>query len=96
MVGSHPRAQLIPPDTVIGQAAPGTAAGLPVVLVGGRVLGVWLREPKEKRLRITVDAHTPLDGHQQEALAQQAERVGEILEMKTELEFGSLPLRFHL
>ena len=96
MVGSHARAQLIPAGTAIGQAAPGTAAGLPVVLVGGRVLGVWLREPKGKCLRITVDAHTPLDRRQKEAIAEQAERVGEILELKGELEFGPLPLRFHL
>jgi hypothetical protein len=96
VVGSHPRAQLIPPGTAIGQAAPGSAAGLPVVLVGGRVLGVWLREPKGKRLRITVDAHTPLDRRQQEALAEQAERVGEILEMNSGLDFAPLPLRFHL
>jgi hypothetical protein len=59
VIGSHPRAQLIPPGTAIGEAAPGTAAGLPVVLVGGRVLGVWLREQRGKRLRITVDAHAP-------------------------------------
>jgi hypothetical protein len=95
VVGSHPRARLIPPGTSIGQVAPG-AAGLPVVLVGGRVLGVWLREPKGKRLRITVDVHTPLDRRQKEAIAEQAERVGEILELKSELDFGPLPLRFHL
>jgi hypothetical protein len=96
VVGSHPRAQLIPPGTAIGQAAPGTAAGLSVVLVGGRVMGVWLREPKGKRLRITVDAQVAVDRRQKEAIAEQAERVGEILEMRSELEFGPLPLRFHL
>jgi hypothetical protein len=41
VVGSHPRRQLIPPETAIGRAVPGTAAGLPVVLVGGRVMGAW-------------------------------------------------------
>ncbi len=96
VVGFHPRAQLIPPATAIGQAAPGTAAGLPVVLVGGRVMGVWLRKRKGKRLQITVDAHTTLDRRQQEAIAEQAERVGEILELKAEVQFGALPLRFHL
>jgi DNA glycosylase AlkZ-like len=96
VIGSHPRAQLIPYGTTIGEAAPGTAAGLPVVLVGGRVRGVWLRERKGKGLRITVDAHARLDHGQKAALADQAERVGEILESKSELEFGPLPLRFHL
>jgi hypothetical protein len=96
VIGSHPRAQLIPPGTAIGEAAPGTAAGLPVVLVGGRVLGVWLREQRGKRLRITVDAHAPLDRRQKAELAEQAERVGEILQSKSEVEFGPLPLRFHL
>jgi hypothetical protein len=59
-------------------------------------MGVWLREPKGKRLRITVDAHAPLDRRQKEAIAEHAERVGEILELNSELEFGRLPLRFHL
>src|SRR5919198_2787585 len=67
VVGSHPRDQLIPPAGAIGEVAPGTAAPLPVVLVGGRVMGVWRREPKGKRLRITVDAHVPLDSSQKEA-----------------------------
>jgi Winged helix DNA-binding domain len=96
VVGSHPRRQLIPPGTAIGQAVSGTAAGLPVVLVGGRVMGVWVREPKGKRLRIAVDVHTSLTRRQREAIAEQAERVGEILELESELEFTSLPLRFHL
>lgn len=96
VVGSHPRRQLIPPDTAIGEAAPGTAAGLPVVLVGGRVRGTWLRQPKGKQLRVAVDVHTSLSRKQREAIAEQAERVGEVLELKSELEFTSLPLRFHL
>ena len=96
VVGSHPRNQLIPPTGVIGQVAPGTAAPLPVVLVGGRVMGLWRRESKGKRLRITVDAHVPLDSSQKDAIAEQAVRVGEILELTSELEFGPLPIRFHL
>lgn len=67
-----------------------------MVLVGGRVMGVWLRQRKGKRLQITVDAHTTLDRRQQEAIAERAERGGEILEVKSELQFGALPLRFHL
>jgi hypothetical protein len=96
VVGSHPRVQLIPPATAIGQVAPGSAAGLPVVLVGGRVMGVWRRESKGKQMRITVDAHTALNRRQTEALVKQGERVGEILETKSDVEFGTLPLRFHL
>ena len=96
VVGSHPRRQLIPPRTTIGNVAPGTAAGLPVVLVGGRVRGTWRREPRGKRLRVAVDVHAGLDRRQRETIAEQAERVGEVLELKSELEFTSLPLRFHL
>lgn len=96
VVGSHPRKQLIPPGTAIAEAAPGTAAGLLVVLVGGRVMGVWLREPKGKRLRVAVDVHTRLARQQRQAIVQQAQRVGEILELESVVEFTSLPLRFHL
>ena len=96
VVGSHPRHQLIPPGTTIGEAAQGTAAGLPVVLVGGRVRGTWRREPKGKRLRVAVDVHATLSRKQREAIAEQAERVADVIELRSELEFTSLPLRFHL
>ena len=95
-VGSHPRDQLMPPGSPIALAAPGTAAPLAVLLVGGRVAGVWERRPKGKVLSVRVGSHQPLTSHQRESVATQAERVAQVLELRCELEFGEVPLRFHL
>jgi hypothetical protein len=96
VVGSHPREQLMEPGSPVAVASPGTAAPLAVLLVGGRVSGVWTREPKGKRLRIRVDAHVPLTRRQGDSVAAQAQRIAQILEKECELEFGPVPLRFHL
>ncbi len=86
----------MPPGSTIAQAAPGTAAPLPVVLIGGRVIGVWDRKPRGKRLQVRVDPHQELTPRQRAAVAEQAERVAAILELACDLEFTSLSLRFHL
>jgi hypothetical protein len=96
VVGSHPREQLMAPGSAVAAASPGTAAPLAVLLVGGRVAGVWERRPKGKRLLIRVDAHQPLNRRQRDAIAVQAERIAEILESRCELEFGPVSLRRHL
>ena len=95
-VGSHPRSQLILPGTPVAQVAPGTAAPLPVVLVGGRVAGVWERRPKGRRLLVRIDAHQPVTRRQRSSLTEQAERAAGVLELEGEVEFGPVPLRFHL
>ena len=96
VVGSHPREQLMEPGSPVAVAAPGTAAPLAVLLVGGRVGGVWERKPKGKRLLIRVDAHVPLSRGQRSAVEAQAERVAQILEKQCDFEFGEVPLRWHL
>ena len=96
VVGSHPREQLIEPGSPVAKASPGTAAPLAVLLVGGRVAGVWERRPKGKRLLVRVDAHVPLNRRQRFAIEGQAERVANILERECELEFGAVSLRRHL
>ena len=96
VVGAHPRDQLIPRGSRVAKAAPGTAAPLAVVLVGGRVAGVWERKPKGKRLLIRVGADVPLSRPQRASIEAQAERIASFLERQCELEFGEVPLRFHL
>ena len=94
-VGSHPRDQLIPRGSPVAVVSPGTAAGFAVLLVGGRVGGVWERKPKGKRLLVRVDAHQALKRGQRDAVAEAAERVAEVLELRCELEWGEVPLRPH-
>lgn len=96
VVGSHPREQLVEPGSAVAAASPGTAAPLAVLVVGGRVAGVWQRTPKGKRIVIRVDAHRPLTRRQRAAVELQAHRIAGILELECELEFGSVPLRRHL
>jgi hypothetical protein len=96
VVGSHPREQLMDLNSDLARASPGTAANFAVLLVGGRVAGVWDRKPKGKRLHIRVDAHRPLTARQRDAVAEQAERIAQIVELQCELEFTNLPLRRHL
>jgi hypothetical protein len=96
VVGSHPRNRLMTRGSPVAAAAPGTAANLAVLLVGGEVAGVWDRRPNGRRLRVRVDAHRPLTRRQKEAVAEQAERAAAVLEMSCDLEFGTVPLRFHL
>jgi hypothetical protein len=96
VVGSHPREQLIEPDSPVARASPGTAAPLAVLIRGGRVAGVWERRPKGKRLLIRVDPHVPLDRQQRASVEEQAERIARILQRESELEFGEVSLRRHL
>jgi hypothetical protein len=96
VVGSHPRAQLMDADSAVARLSPGTAAGFAVILVGGRVSGVWERRPKGKRLLVRADPSRPLNRAQIHALEAQAHRVAEILERECEFELGPVDLRPHL
>jgi hypothetical protein len=96
VVGSHPRDQLVEPGSPVAMASPGTAAPLAVLLLGGRVAGVWERKPKGNRLFVRVDSYEPLEPLQKEAVARQASRVAAVLELACELDFGPVPLRKHL
>ena len=97
VVGSHPRYQLMPPGSRVAAVAQGTAAGFSVLLVGGRVAGVWERRPKgSRRLLVRVDPHEPLTRRQRDAVAVQAERIAQVLERECELEYGEVALRRHL
>ena len=96
VVGSHPRDRLIPRDSPLAATKLGTAAPFAVLLVGGRITGVWERKPKGSKLHIRVGAHVPLKRSQKEAVAEQAERVAQIVGLTCELEFGEVSLRQHL
>ena len=96
VVGSHPREELMDVKSALAKASPGTAATFAVLLVGGRVGGIWERRPKGKRLLIRIDAYGPLNRRQRSAVEEQAERIGQILELKAEVEFGKVALRRHL
>ena len=96
VVGAHPRHQLIPHESPLAATGLGTAAPFSVLLIGGRVGGVWERKPKGKSVQIRVDAHVPLNRNQRRSVEAQAARVAEILGLEYRLEFGAVPLKRHL
>jgi len=95
-VGCHPRNQLIANDSPVAKASPGTAAPLAVLLIGGRVAGVWERRVKGKRLLVRIDAHQQLSRLQRSHAELQAYRVAELLQRDVEVEFGEIEIRPHL
>lgn len=96
VVGSLPREQLIPANSPVAAMKLGSAAPFAVLLVGGRVAGVWERKPRGKKLAVRVDAHVRLSRAQKEEVERQAERVAQILRLQCELEFGEVMLKRHL
>jgi hypothetical protein len=97
VVGCHPRAQLMPEDLVpAGIRTTGTAAPWHVLLLDGVVSGLWSRQRTGKRLTIRVDAYTQLNRLQKEGVADQADRIGRILDAPVDLEFGTVEQRGHL
>ena len=95
VVGCHPRAQLLP-DSVPEVTSMGTAAPYAVLLVDGIVAGLWTRQKRGKRLHVRIGAFEPLGSAQQDQAADQAERIGQILHLAVEVEFGPVEPRAHL
>jgi len=91
--GFHPRAQLA------GKWAARTSQGtgqVPVLLLGGRVAGLWEQRAQRGTMKVRVEAFEPLSRSQVECLKGQVVRIGEILESTAILELGPVSLRPHL
>jgi hypothetical protein len=96
VVGCHPRAQLIPPAAAARLGRSDTAAPFSVLLVDGAVTGLWSRQRTGKRLLIRVDAFEPLTTGQRQHIEEQAQRLGEFLDVQPEVSFGAITARGHL
>ncbi|ARF76234.1 hypothetical protein B7C62_31115 [Kitasatospora albolonga] len=95
VVGCHPRALLYPGAASERALAAGQAGNFPVLLVDGEVAGVWHQRRSGKKLFITVEEITPLTGVRRKELDEQAARVGEILEGRTELTLAKVTVGPH-
>ena len=60
-----------------------------VVLVNGRVVGVWTQKTTGKRLTVTVEPFEPLDGGVRQAVEEQASDLGRFLDREAEVVFAS-------
>jgi hypothetical protein len=96
VVGAHPRGRLIHPQWTQRGLTRGTAATLPVLLVGGVVAGIWQRRSRGRSLAVTVDAFDPLTAGQREQVDAQVGRIGEILHSPATVHFGPIEARPHL
>jgi winged helix DNA-binding protein len=95
-IGCHPRDRLLPPDwaqRVPPRTTPGT---LQVLLVEGKIAGIWERQAKGKRVDVRVQLFGSLDRRQKRLLEEEARRVGEVLEGEATLEIGPVAVRPHL
>lgn len=93
-IGCHPRGLLFP-DTAQRALAAGQAGNFPVVVVEGRVAGVWHQRRSGRRVNLTVELFGSLTPAQQRGLTDQVARVGEILEATPRLTFDTLPVGLH-
>lgn len=96
VVGSHPRAQLIPPAAAARLGRSDTAAPFSVLILDGVVAGVWSRHRHGKHLAIRVDAFKPPTRKQRVLIEERTQRIGEFLNTQPELSFGPIEARGHL
>ncbi|MER5937681.1 winged helix DNA-binding domain-containing protein [Streptomyces sp. NPDC001928] len=95
-IAAQPRESLFPGEAYRRALAGGQAGNFPVVLVDGRVAGVWHQRRQGRRTTVTVEliGRRPTARLEQE-LGEQAERVGEVLEAKAELVVGEVTVGPH-
>lgn len=94
-VGCHPRELLFPGAAAERALARGQAGNYPVLLVDGTVAGVWHHRRSGRTIQVTVEPLRALGAGQREALEEQVERVGQILEGTPSLTIGTVAVGPH-
>ncbi|MER5828352.1 winged helix DNA-binding domain-containing protein, partial [Streptomyces mirabilis] len=87
-IAAGPREMLFPGLAYARALAGGQAGNFPVLLVDGVVAGVWHQRRRGGRTTVTVEPLEGLTAKRERELAEQVERVGEILEARAELVVG--------
>ena len=85
ILGAGPLDQVVPPaaKNLIRRRHRGRyegAAGMPVLLIDGEVVGIWERQLSGRRLQLTVIPVRALDDAERQALQVQADRLAEFLQ----------------
>ncbi|AVT31505.1 hypothetical protein C6361_20760 [Plantactinospora sp. BC1] len=94
-VGCFPRAEVFPGPAATRALAGGQAGNFPVLLVDGRVTGVWHQRRSGRRIEVTVESLADLTARQLRELDEQVQRVGEILEGDPRLTLGEVAVGPH-
>lgn len=94
-IASQPRERLFPGLASERALGGGQAGNYPVLLVDGTVAGVWHQRRSGRRIAVTVEPLAPLTPVQLKEVAEQADRVAEILEGTAELTMGTVTVGPH-
>jgi hypothetical protein len=89
-IAAQPRETLFPGPAYARALAGGQAGNFPVLLVDGVVAGVWHQRRRGRRTTVTVEPLERLPAARERELAEQVERVGDILEARAELVVGAV------
>lgn len=95
VVGSHPRELVFPGRAAQRALGGGQAGNFPVLLIDGIVAGVWHQRRSGRKIQITVEPLEDLTPASRRELADQVERVADILEGIPELTIGTVTVGAH-
>ncbi|MFE9772707.1 winged helix DNA-binding domain-containing protein [Streptomyces sp. NPDC005931] len=95
VIAAQPRELLFPGAAYHRALAGGQAGNHPVLLVDGVVAGVWHQRRAGRRTTITVEPLGRLTARQEREVGEQAERVGEVLEARTQWRIGEVAVGPH-
>ncbi len=65
----------------------------PVVLVDGRIEGVWVAKKERKMLHVTVDMFAPTSGHVRDAIAAEVASLGAFLDTPADVRYAAIEAR---
>ncbi len=101
LVGSRPRDVLVPPAVQATAAPRGLRrydlhAPIPILVVDGRVAGVWQRTVSPRQVRIVVEPLVEVPAAVKAAVERAADRIGAVLGRTASIAFGSVDAKPHM
>ena len=95
VIGCQPRATLFPGRAGERALTGGQAGNVPALLIDGVVAGVWHQRRSGRRIAVTVEPFVTLTARQRRLLADEVERVGQVLAGTAELTLGAVSVGPH-
>ena len=95
VIGCHPRATLFPGRAGERALTGGQAGNVPVLLIDGLAAGVWHQRRSGRKIAVTVESFVTLTARQRGLLADEVERVGQVLAGTAQLTLGTVSVGAH-
>jgi hypothetical protein len=73
----------------------GQAGNVPVLLIDGLAAGVWHQRRSGRKIAVTVESFVTLTARQRDLLADEVERVGQVLAGTAQLTLGTVSVGAH-